>query len=176
MRRVVGSGFVELWGPIDEMSESKSVQYARYEQLLASGNTGDAETGEDVFDRTCRACHQMNGQGGLIGPDLTGANRTSIPYLLSNLIDPDDFIQDDYRMVIATTRDGRTYVGSITAEDDLRLTIRPVGLPDVVLSRAEVQSIDVSEESLMPEGLLDRLSEQEVIDLFEFMRSAPSLP
>ena len=176
MRRVVGSGFVELWGPIDEMSESKSVQYARYEQLLASGNMGDAETGEDVFDRTCRACHQMNGQGGLIGPDLTGANRTSIPYLLSNLIDPDDFIQDDYRMVIATTRDGRTYVGSITAEDDLRLTIRPVGLPDVVLSRAEVQSIDVSEESLMPEGLLDRLSEQEVIDLFEFMRSAPSLP
>ena len=118
----------------------------------------------------------MNGQGGLTGPDLTGANRTSIPYLLSNLIEPDEFIQEDYRMVIVTTRDGRTYVGSVVAENDRQLTIRPVGLPDVVLSRADIQSTDVSEESLMPEGLLDRLSETELVDLFTYLQRAPSSP
>ncbi|MDE2835055.1 MAG: PmoA family protein [Bacteroidota bacterium] len=176
MRRVVGSGFVELWGPIDEMAEDKASRYARYEQLLGSAASGDMDSGEAVFDRACRACHQMNGQGGITGPDLTGANRTSTPYLLSNLIDPDEFIQEDYRMVIVTTRDGRTYVGSITAENDRQVTIRPVGLPEVVLSRADVQSTEVSAESLMPEGMLDRLSEREVIDLFEFMRTAPTSP
>lgn len=176
MRRVVGSGFVEIWGPIDEMTGDKASQYANYEQLLASSDPGDIETGEGIFDRACRACHQMNGQGGLTGPDLTGANRTSIPYLLSNLIEPDEFIQEDYRMVIVTTRDGRTYVGSIVAENDRQLTIRPVGLPNVVLSRADVQSIDVSEESLMPEGLLDRLSETELVDLFTYLQRAPSSP
>lgn len=176
MRRVVGSGFVEIWGPIDEMTGDKASQYANYEQLLASSDPGDIETGEGIFDRACRACHQMNGQGGLTGPDLTGANRTSIPYLLSNLIEPDEFIQEDYRMVIVTTRDGRTYVGSIVVENDRQLTIRPVGLPNVVLSRADVQSIDVSEESLMPEGLLDRLSETELVDLFTYLQRAPSSP
>ena len=176
MRRVVGSGFVEIWGPIDELTGDKPAQFARYEGLLAASAPGNVSDGEAVFDRACRACHQMNGEGGLTGPDLTGANRTNIPYLLSNLVDPDDFIQEDYQMVIVTTRGGRTYVGSIVAETDRQVTLRPVGLPDVVLSRADIQSLEVSEESLMPEGLLDLLNEREVIDLFAFLQLAPSTP
>ena len=176
MRRVVGSGFVEIWGPIDELPGDKQLQYKRYERLLQSDSEADPVTGEEVFNRSCRTCHQINGSGGVIGPDLTGANRTSIDYLLSNLITPDEFIQEDYRMMIITTRGGRTYVGSIVAENERQITLRPVGLPDVVLSRADVQSLEVSEESLMPEGLLERLTEREVLDLFAFLRSAPSTP
>ena len=171
MRRVVGSGFVELWGPIDELPGNKAAQYARYSELVQSGRVADPQAGAEVFTRTCGVCHQMYGQGGLLGPDLTGANRTSVDYLLSNLIYPEEFIQDGYRMVIVTMRDGRTWLGSIVAENDRQVTLRPVGQADIVLSRAEVQSMEVSEASLMPGGLLESLSEREVLDLFAFLRT-----
>ena len=170
MRRVVGSGFVEIWGPIDELPGDKAAQYARYSALLQSGRAADPTAGAEVFSRACGACHQMYGLGGLLGPDLTGANRTSVDYLLSNLIYPDEFIQDDYRMVIVTTRDGRTWLGSVVAETDRQVTLRPIGRPDVVLSRAEVQSMEASDASLMPQGLLESLSEREVLNLFAFLR------
>ena len=122
--------------------------------------------------RPAGACHQMNGVGGLIGPDLTGSNRTDVDYLLSNLIYPDEFIQDDYRMVLATTRGGRTYVGTLVGESDRQVTLRPIGQKDVVLNRTEIQSLEVSEESLMPEDLLSVLSDQEIQDLFAYLRTA----
>ena len=114
----------------------------------------------------------MNGVGGLIGPDLTGANRTDVDYLLSNLVYPDEFIQDDYRMVLATTRGGRTYVGTLVGESDRQVTLRPIGQKDVVLNRTEIQSLEVSEESLMPEALLSVLSDKEIQDLFAYLRTA----
>ena len=172
MRRVVGSGFVEIWGPIDELPGDKAASYARYHTLVTSGMAADAANGQNVFAQACGACHQMNGVGGLIGPDLTGSNRTDVDYLLTNLIYPDEFIQDDYRMVLVTSRDGRTYVGTLVGESDRQVTLRPIGLKDVVLNRTEIQSLEVSEESLMPEDLLSVLSDQEIQDLFAYLRTA----
>ncbi|MCY3488684.1 MAG: c-type cytochrome, partial [Bacteroidetes bacterium] len=172
MRRVVGSGFVEIWGPIDELPGDKAAAYARYHTLVMSGMAADAANGQIVFAQACGACHQMNGVGGLIGPDLTGSNRTDVDYLLSNLIYPDEFIQDDYRMVLATTRGGRTYVGTMVGESDRQVILRPIGQKDVVLNRTEIQSLEVSEESLMPEDLLSVLSDKEIQDLFAYLRTA----
>ena len=172
MRRVVGSGFVEIWGPVDEGAGDREVRYAQVRALVESDRVADLKNGEAVYARACGLCHQLSGSGGAVGPDLTGSNRTSVDYLLSNLIYPDESIQDDYRMVIVTTRDGRTYVGTLMSESDRSITVRPVGLSDVVLARSEVQSMEVSDKSLMPEGLLDSLTEEEVVNLFAFLRTA----
>ncbi|MCY4674920.1 MAG: PmoA family protein [Bacteroidetes bacterium] len=171
MRRVVGSGFVEIWGPIDELPGDKASTYTRYQSLVTSGTAADISNGQTVFAQACGACHQMNGVGGLLGPDLTGSNRTNVDYLLSNLIYPDEFIQDDYRMVLATTRGGRTYIGTLVGESDRQVTLRPVGQEDVVLNRTDIQSLEISEESLMPEGLLSVLSDEEIQDLFAYLRT-----
>ena len=172
MRRVVGSGFVEIWGPIDELAGDKAAAYARYHTLVTSPVAANAANGQVVFAQACGACHQMNGVGGLIGPDLTGSNRTDVDYLLSNLVYPDEFIQDDYRMVLATTRGGRTYIGTLVGESDRQITLRPIGQKDVVLNRTEIQSLEISEESLMPEDLLSILSDKEIQDLFAYLRTA----
>jgi putative membrane-bound dehydrogenase-like protein len=172
LRRVVGNGFVEVWGPIDELSIDKEKEMAKYQVLLNSEVLSDAdlENGKLVFNRSCGACHQMYGQGGLLGPDLTGSNRENLDYLLSNMLDPNGDIQDDYKMEIITTRDGRTYTGNIASENDRQLVLRIVGQDQVTINTSNIQSRETASKSMMPEGLLQTLTDQEVIDLVGFLQ------
>ncbi|RYD87428.1 MAG: c-type cytochrome, partial [Sphingobacteriales bacterium] len=116
-------------------------------------------------------CHKMYGEGGSIGPDITGSNRGNVDYLLSNILNPSGEIQDDYKMVVVTTRDGRTYSGNVSGENERQLTLRVVGQDAVVLNKSDVQSREVTPNSMMPTGLLDALTEDEVIDLVAFLRT-----
>ncbi|MEM7655863.1 MAG: PVC-type heme-binding CxxCH protein [Bacteroidota bacterium] len=173
LRRVVGNGFVEIWGPIDALQADKQASYATYQALLTDEALADANpaAGKALFQQQCGACHQLYGEGGQIGPDLTGSNRTNTAYLLGNLIEPSSEIQDDYRLVFVTTQDGRTYSGNVIGESDRQLTMRIAGQGEVILSQSDVLSREVSPNSLMPEGLLDQLSEQEVLDLIGYLKT-----
>jgi putative membrane-bound dehydrogenase-like protein len=170
--RVVGSGFVEIWGPIEQHGIDEKA-YARYQKLLSDRALLSANTakGRLVFQRTCGPCHKMYGEGGNIGPDITGSNRGNVDYLLSNILNPSGEIQDDYKMVVVTTRDGRTYSGNVAGENERQLTLRVVGQDAVVLNKSDIQSREVTPNSMMPTGLLDALTEDEVIDLVAFLRT-----
>jgi putative membrane-bound dehydrogenase-like protein len=173
LRRVVGNGFVEVWGPIDQVTGDKAVAYKRYQHLLKDPSlaTADIANGKILFQRTCSACHTLNGEGGKLGPDLTGSNRSNLNYLLSNLIEPSSEIQDDYKMVVITSRDGRTYSGNVIAENDRQLTMRVIGQDQLVLNKSDIQSREVAATSLMPERLLETLTDKEVADLIGYLRS-----
>ena len=69
-----------------------------------------------------------------------------------------------------TTGDGRSYAGNIAAENDRQLTLRTIG-QDIVLNQSEIQSREVAPISMMPEGLLEQLSDQEVLDLTAYLQS-----
>ena len=174
LRRVVGNGFVEVWGPIDQLSNDKSLAYRRYEKLLTQDALASADltNGKTLFEQTCSACHKLFDDGGKIGPDLTGSNRTDIDYLLNNLIEPSSDIQDDYKMVVITSRDGRTYSGNIIAENERQLTLRVIGQDQLVLNKSDIQSQETSTLSMMPEGLLETLSGQEIIDLLAYLQKS----
>ena len=173
LKRVVGNGFVEIWGPIDEVSSDKEADFAKYRRLLQDDalTAADPQAGRLVYQRHCWSCHKMYGEGGILGPDLTGSNRANISYLLSNIIDPSGEIQDDYKMTVITTQDGRTYSGNIIAENERQLTLRIVGLDELILNKSTIQSREDTEGSIMPEGLLLNLTEQEVLDLVAYMRT-----
>lgn len=173
MRRVVGNGFVEVWGPIDQLSVDKEADYAKYQALITDQAiaSADVSNGQAVFQTTCGACHVMYGEGGHIGPDLTGSNRANLDYILSNMLSPSEVIQDDYRMVVITTRGGRTYLGNVTAENDRQVTLRTVGQEGLVINKSDIQTREVSNASLMPEGLLNNLTDQEVVDLIAYLRT-----
>ncbi|QDK80945.1 c-type cytochrome [Spirosoma sp. KCTC 42546] len=172
LRRVVGSGFVEVWGPIDHVALDEKA-YARYRNLLTDQAVAAANPvkGRLVFQNTCGPCHKMYGEGGIIGPELTGSNRANLDYLLGNILDPSAEIQDDYKMVVVTTRDGRTYVGNVAKENERQLTLRVIGQDAVVVNKSDIQSREVSPASMMPTGLLDPLSETEIKDLVAFLRT-----
>lgn len=170
--RVVGSGFIEVWGPI-EQEPSLEKSYSKYQRLITEKalETANPAKGEAVFQSVCGSCHKMFGKGGNIGPDLTGSNRANLDYLLFNVLNPSGEIQDDYKLVVVTTRDGRIYSGNVISENERQLTLRVVGQSDQVINKSSIQSREVMPSSLMPVGLFDNLHEQEVLDLVKYMRT-----
>ncbi len=172
LRRVMGNGFVEIWGPIDAISADLDLQYDRFKNLLTEEalQSADPSAGKALFEKTCAACHQMYGEGGTIGPELTGSNRTNTAYLLSNILEPSAEIQEAYKMVIITMRDGRTYLGNIIAETERQLTLKVVGQDQVHINTSEIQSRENTPNSMMPQGLLNTMTDQDVLDLVAYLK------
>lgn len=170
--RSVGSGFVEIWGPIESSPGSLEEEYRKYRKLLSNDalTKANLNSGEKIFRTTCSPCHKLNGKGGDIGPDITGANRSNIDYLLTNILEPNADIQDDYRMVVVTTRDGRTLTGNVSSENTRQITLKVIGQAPVIIVKSAIQSMEVTPLSLMPPGLLTNLDDQEVINLVAFLK------
>jgi putative heme-binding domain-containing protein len=113
----------------------------------------------------------MYGEGGTIGPDITGANRGNLEYLLFNVLNPNGEVQDAYKMVVITTRDGRTYSGSVASETDRQVTLHTAGQDTATITKSDIQSRDSTGVSMMPPGLFDNLSDREVIDLVAYLQT-----
>ena len=109
-----GMEFVEVWGPVEEMTDDKKVAFEKYRKLLTDEAlaSADASHGRVTFERTCMVCHKMYGKGLSVGPDLTGANRTNLEYILGNVLTPSAVIQDEYKMHVVLTHDGRVLFGN----------------------------------------------------------------
>ncbi len=175
LRRIVGTRFADVWGPVD-VNATEEKAYSRYRGLLTDGAmaTAHLQDGAVVFQRTCGPCHKMYGEGGAIGPDLTGSNRANLEYLLFNVLNPNGEVPDAYKMVVVTTRDGRTFSGNVVAETDRALTLRVVGRGNAVVTKSDIQSRETTAVSMMPTGLFDALTDREVIDLVAYLRSVPA--
>jgi putative heme-binding domain-containing protein len=170
--RVVGSGFIEVWGPI-EQEPSLEKSYAKYQRMINDKALATANPikGEKVFQNVCGSCHKMYGKGGNIGPELTGSNRSNTDYILFNVLNPSGEIQDDYKLVVVITRDGRTYSGNVISENDRQLTMRIVGQDKVFINKSDIQSREVMPTSLMPVGLFDNMEEPEILDLMKYLKT-----
>jgi len=175
--RVLGPSFVEFWGPITQVASDKQAEMAKYKGLLTDAVLAKANVGNGraVFERTCAICHVLYGAGGNVGPDLTGSNRANLDYILAQIINPSEVMQESYQLVIVTTRDGRTLSGMVAAEDNQQLTLRLVG-QDSVVTKSEILSREKSPISMMPEGLLKTLKDEEVRDLIAYLRTTAQVP
>ncbi|NND98113.1 MAG: c-type cytochrome [Pirellulaceae bacterium] len=179
LRRVVGNSFVDVWGPIETLPAEKAGLFAKYRQLIGteSPSPPDASHGRAVFKTRCGACHLLHGDGGKVGPDLTGANRGQLEYLLGNILTPSAEIQDAYRMYMVLTTSGRVYSGIPAGETDSQLTLRVAGQSEpVVIAQSDIEDVTAAAVSMMPDGLLQDLSDQEVRDLFAYLRTQQQVP
>jgi putative heme-binding domain-containing protein len=175
--RVIGPSFVEFWGPITQLASDKQAEILKYKTMLTDPviAKADVSNGRAIYERTCMGCHVMYGAGGNVGPELTGSNRADLDYILSQIINPSEVMQDSYQLVIVTTRDGRTVSGTVAAEDGQQLTLRLAG-QDIIVAKSEIQSREKSTVSMMPEGLLKTLKDNEVCDLIAYLRTTAQVP
>jgi|AntRauTorckE6833_2_1112554.scaffolds.fasta_scaffold00419_23 putative heme-binding domain-containing protein len=143
--------------------------------VVADGLTNrDFKKGRNAFFTTgCASCHRFNGYGGNIGPDLSSIGmRSSVTALLEDIIEPNTIISDQYSSSVVMLNNGETLQGLVVEEQDsLKIYPRNPDQPPFVVNRNQVQSVEQSEISQMPEGLVNTLNEEELRDLVAYLRS-----
>jgi putative membrane-bound dehydrogenase-like protein len=162
------------WGSARPAAREKRRLIARYKALLGPDRlaAADRSSGKALFGRLCMPCHKLFGEGGDVAPDLTGSNRDNIDYILENLLDPSAVVGRDNQLATLVLADGRVLSGIVRRRSEKTLTVRAVN-EEVVVPAEEVLSETSSELSLMPEGTLESLSDDEARDLIAYLRSNP---
>ncbi len=166
-----------VWGTLRATPEEKLRLITRYKRQLTpqSLSKADRSHGRAVYKKHCGKCHKLYGDGGNIGPDLTGSNRANLDYLLQNVLDPSAVVGKDYQMTTVVTNDGRTISGLIKEENDSALTLQTVN-EAVVIDKSDIDIRKKSELSLMPEGQLKEMSAAEIRDLIAYLGSRRQVP
>ncbi|HEX8203841.1 MAG TPA: c-type cytochrome, partial [Isosphaeraceae bacterium] len=160
-----------LWGRVPGAhAADKARRIAEVRGILPEGDKGDAARGQAVFRETCAACHQLFGEGAVIGPDLTGVER-NLDFLLESLVDPGALIRKEYQAQTVALADGRVLTGLIVEENGQAITLFDGQKQKTVIPRDAIEAIQPSETSLMPEGVLDALRDDQIRDLFRYLQS-----
>ena len=170
---ILGERFTNVYGEIRPVAEDRERLLAKYTAMVtpeALANA-DASHGRVVFQKTCAACHLLYGDGGLVGPDLTGSNRANLEYILLNSVDPSYDVPDAYKMVQILTTQGRVINGVLAEEDVVRVVLKTAEQPRVVIAKSDIESRKISPKSMMPDGQLDQMKPEEVIDLIKYLRT-----
>ncbi len=173
----VARALEESWGTIRPTSADKAALMARYKALLVPDRLkgADPSGGRAVFGRNCVACHRLFGEGGEVGPELTGSDRANLDYVLENVLDPSASVAREYRLATVATADGRVFSGLLREQGEKTLVVQTTN-ERVALAREDVAEIRQSALSMMPEGLFDKLTDDEVRDLVAYLASRAPIP
>jgi putative heme-binding domain-containing protein len=162
-----------LWGRVPGTGSAEKVRrIAEVRGFLPEGDKGDPKRGLPVFKEHCAVCHKLFGEGESIGPDLTGAERGSLDFLLTSLVDPSALIRKEYEAQAVALDDGRVLTGLLVEESPGSVTLIDANRQKTVVARDRIAAMKASPVSLMPEGLLDKIPEDRVRDLFRYIQSA----
>lgn len=167
----------KVWGAFHETTADKKAEIDRYKKIYSAGGStpGNASRGRAIFTKTCQQCHTLFDVGGKVGPDLTGSNRADLDYIFQNVVDPNAVIPNDYRTSTVELKDERVITGIIRQQDDKSISIITAN-ESLVLPRNEIKSVQQGEISMMPEGLLAQLADQEVRDLVYYLGRPGQVP
>jgi len=168
---------LDLWPALRAIPAAKRVQIEGLKARLTPSTlaAADLTNGRGLYVKSCATCHTLFGQGGKIGPDLTGAQRRNLEYLLENVVDPSATVTNDYRMSVVSLSDGRLLNGVVGDRTGPTLTVQ-TPTERLVVNRSDVDAVKDSVLSLMPEGLLDPLNETDLRDLVAYLMSRQQSP
>jgi putative membrane-bound dehydrogenase-like protein len=176
VRRVLAHNDAELtkkvesiWGKLREQTPAKvEEQLVKFRRQFAD-MPGDRKAGQAVFEKNCMVCHKLKGQGNEVGPDLTGANRRDIEYLLVNIIDPNRVVGKDYYTATVVDKSGRSISGLLAEDTPERVVLKGENAKLTVIPRTDIDAFQVEERSLMPEGLPEKMNDKDFRDLIAYL-------
>ncbi len=160
----------EVWGELRDTPESMKAEIANWKTILTPEAIAAADPvkGKTLFSSLCGACHKLYGEGGAIGPDLTGSDRHNLDYLLGNTVNPNEVVPADYRLTVFTLKDGRVVSGVVPEESERSVTVQ-TPVERLTLSADSIEKRETLPVSLMPEGLLKAMDEASVKDLIAYL-------
>jgi len=156
------------WGQLRQSSEAKQKRMETVSALIAE-KKGDAKKGQQVYALACAACHRYRGKGGNIGPNLDAYQLNNPGFLIPAVVDPSLGIREEYAGFNLTTKDDQLLTGFIAQNAPQFIVLRDLAQNSITLPRNEIKDLQAMPVSLMPEGLLDALTPQQIQDLFAFL-------
>ncbi len=159
----------ELWPSVKlASSDEKTAAVLKIKEALTNG-TGNVAKGKVIYTNSCESCHLLNGEGGVIGPDLTGYDRTNLNYLILNIVDPNADIREGYVTYMIEKKDGQILLGTLLDRTEALVTVRTLSGEEITLAQSEIKAMTSQKTSMMPERLMEPLGEQEIRDLFAYL-------
>ena len=163
------------WGDIKGATTAQMQKEIERLMPVVSSGAGSPYVGKKLFTQHCAACHFLHNHGGAVGPDLTPFKRDDVKTLLINIINPSAEIREGFENHLVYTESGRVITGVLLEKDARVVVLRTAEGQKVALPKEEIAEMRVLGTSLMPEGLLNGLTDQQVRDLFAYLRSTQPL-
>ncbi len=162
-----------LWGKVRETPAERQQQISSLKEQLTPTSlaAADPKLGRALFDKNCSSCHTLFGQGGKLGPDLTGAQRSNLDYLLENIIDPSAVVTKEFRATILLLEDGRVLTGLLVSQTEAIVTLATQN-ETFRIATEEIAKINQSESSTMPDGLLSQMTTEQIRNLFAYLQAS----
>jgi putative heme-binding domain-containing protein len=162
----------KAWGKLNDTAADKRKQIDSSRKKLSQKALAkaDPKAGHELFKIACAVCHRLHADGAAIGPDLTGAQRNNLDYLLENIIDPSASVASDYQMQIFELAGGRTISGFVIEQNDAAFTVRTLN-EQIIVPRADVMKTTRTTKSVMPDGLLQAMSTDQFRNLIAYLMS-----
>jgi putative heme-binding domain-containing protein len=132
---------------------------------------GDPERGKAVFQKNCATCHRVAGVGVDVGPDIADTRTKTPEALLLDILNPNAAIDSNYVNYTVTTKSGKLLTGIIAAETASSVTLRRAENQTDVVLRQDIDEVQSSGVSLMPEGLEKQITVEEMADLLNFLKN-----
>ena len=151
-------------------ASSRPVARETYHGALALA--GDPSRGEPIFRRLCLPCHTLGDEGYAVGPQLGSITNKSREAIFASIIDPSEAVDASFLNYVLLTTDGRQFAGRLGAETASSITLLASGGVAHTVLREEIEALQSSNRSLMPEGLEQDLTPEDLADLIEFVRTA----
>ncbi|MCB1203935.1 MAG: c-type cytochrome [Verrucomicrobiae bacterium] len=165
----VRTAAVKLFPKAETAGMDFNARIASVEEALKKA-PGNPYAGEPIFEQRCASCHKLFFKGGRIGPELTGYQRDDLGTMLISIVNPNAEIREGFQFITVKTKDGRTLGGFQVDRDNQVTVLRGLDGQDLTLSASEIDTVEPMGRSLMPEGLLEGLDEQQLRDLFAYLR------
>lgn len=160
-----------VWGTVRDTPADRKKLIGDWQKKLTANALSNADlgAGRAVYNKVCAQCHTLYGVGGKVGPEITGANRGDINYLLDNVFDPSAVIQKEYAATKVELTDGRSLIGIVKEENARTLTL-VTATETLTIPVKDIDKRTPSELSMMPDDLTKPLNETQLKNLFAYLK------
>ncbi len=160
----------KLYGKVGGTSEESKATIAKLKNTYTTAPLWaySAGRGAETFKKQCATCHSMDGKAVPLGPSLAGSWRHGLNYFLDNIVDPNAVVGENFRTTLITTTSGTVISGLLESETETAVILRTAE-KQITIPKNEIEERKLIDQSIMPTGLLDKLSEIETIELLKYL-------
>ena len=160
------------WGSVAGATTEEMRQEVERLMAIVESASGNPKKGKVLYMQNCGKCHTLFAEGGQVGPDLTSFKRDNLERVMINVVNPSLEIREGFENYIIITTDGRVVNGFLADKDNQVVVLRGVDGQNLIFRRDEIEDMRAIKRSVMPEGTIKKLTDQQIRDLFAYLRAS----